>query len=151
MRAVYVPITEKQWLAHLQSGHGLDMFRGGRLQRGYGLGGIFGSLLRSIMPIAKSVGRVVGRQALKTGAAVASDVLHGGDVGQALRNRGRAAIRKLKQKGLHALKQHGAGAKQKGGGIGTRSRGPAKGIKALRKPKKRITRKRKRDALGVYQ
>lgn len=141
MRTPYIPLTEKQWLTHLQSGHGLDMYRGGRFQRGYGLGGIFGSLLRTVMPIVKSVGKTIGRQALRTGAAVASDVLHGGDVGEALKTHGRVAIRKLKKKGVSAL--------QKGRGLGTRPKGPAKSIKAIKKPKK--PSKRKRDALGTYQ
>ena len=144
MHVVYVPMSDKVWLAHLQSGNGLGMYAGERFQRGYGLGAIFGPLLRSIVPIAKSVGKAVGKQALRTGAAVASDVLQGEDVTKSVKTRGRSGVKRLVQKGLRKLSQRGRG-------LGTRPRGVQKTIKAIGSRKRRVTRrKRKADVLGLY-
>ena len=144
MRVIYIPIAEKVWLSNLQQrGHG---FSGERFQRGYGLGAIFGPLLRTILPVVKGVGKAVGKQALRTGAAVASDVLQGGNFKEAVKARGKQGVKRLVRKAVRAVKQRGRG-------LGVRTRAtPLKSIKGKKKPAKRVTRKRKtrRDALGFY-
>ncbi len=148
MRVLYVPMNERVWLSHLQSGHGLGMYAGERYQRGYGLGAIFGSLLRSILPLAKNVGKTVGKQALRTGASVAHDVLEGSNFKESLKTRGKQGARRLVQKGLQSL--------HRGRGYGLRPRAPMKTIKRIGTRKKRVVRKkrkavkRSRDALGLY-
>ena len=144
MRVLYVPISDKAWLGHLQSGHGLGMYAGERYQRGHGFGAIFGPLLRTIMPIVKSVGKAVGKQALRSGAAVASDVLRGDNVMESLKMHGKTGVRQLTQKGLQEISQEGRG-------LGARPRQSQKTIKAVQMRKKRVTsKKRKLDVLGLY-
>ena len=145
MRLLYIPVNEGVWLTHLQSGHGLGMYEGQRYQRGAGFGAIFGPLLRAIMPIAKTVGKVVGKQALRTGAAVASDILQGANVKESIKTHGKAGLKRLVKKGVRRIAQ-------KGRGIGTRPKGPAKTIKRITRKKKPVKRrkKRSRDALGLY-
>ena len=57
-----------------QVGHG-QYFNGAAFQRGYGLGNIFASLGKAILPLVKSGAKAIGKQALKSGVAFASDVL----------------------------------------------------------------------------
>ena len=146
MHLLYIPVNERVWLSHLQSGHGLGMYAGQRYQRGSGFGAIFGPLLRSIMPIAKTVGKVVGKQALRTGAAVASDVLQGANLRDSIKTHGKAGLKRLVRKGTRRLTQ-------KGRGLGTRPKGPEKTIKRIARKKKPIKRrkKRSRDALGLFE
>lgn len=157
MHVLYLPVNERMWLSQLQAGHGLGTYTGERYQRGYGLGAIFGSLLRSIMPFAKNVGRAVGKQALRTGASVAQDVLDGTDIRESLKIRGKQGMRQVARKGIHAVRR-----RQKGRGLGIRPKGPTKTIKAIAKRKKRIIRKKpagrkrktkkkkSRDTFGLY-
>lgn len=147
MRVTYVPIGEKVWLENMmQTGHGMSAYSGERFQRGYGLGAIFGPLLRTILPIVKGVGKAVGKQALRTGVEVASDVLQGDNFAQAIKTRGKAGAKRLLTKGVRKL--------QRGRGLGIRPRQPAKGIKAIRKRRKPVIRKKKKkqrtDAFGLY-
>lgn len=70
-----------------QAGSGLPYFSGPASQRGYGFGSIFSGLLRSALPIFKSVGKNVGRRVLKTGMKVAGDVVQGENFKESLKNR----------------------------------------------------------------
>ena len=54
-----------------QCGHSLPVFYDARMQRGYGLGSIFGGLFRSFI---KKYAPVIGRKALQTGVRIANDV-----------------------------------------------------------------------------
>src|SRR5215831_12982165 len=60
-----------------QSGSGLPIFQGSRTQAGHGLGSIFSELFRFPMPLLKSLGISLGKQALRTGAQIATDVPDG--------------------------------------------------------------------------
>ncbi len=147
MRVIYVPMGERVWLANLtQRGKGLDAYSGERFQRGYGLGSIFGSLIRSILPIAKKVAKTVGRQALRTGAEVAQDYLQGEDLAGSIKTRGRAGAKRVLNKGTRKIQQRGQG-------LGQRSKTKAKGIKVIKKAKKPVVRKKrqKRDTLGLFE
>ena len=55
----------------------MPVFAGGRVQRGHGLGSLFGGLIRSATPLIKSGAIALGKRALKTGLNVAGDVLCG--------------------------------------------------------------------------
>ena len=58
-------------------GGGLPVFNGGRVQRGHGLGSLFGGLIRSAVPLIKSGAMALAKRAFKTGLNVAGDVLAG--------------------------------------------------------------------------
>ena len=69
----------------------MSVYSGAQWQRGYGLGSVFGSLLRAAVPVLKSTGKSLAKQALKTGTetgiALAQDALRGGNMKQAAKTR----------------------------------------------------------------
>ena len=70
-----------------QAGGALPYFAGAQYQRGHGLGSLFGSLLRSAMPLIKRGAVALGRGALKTGVRIAGDVLSGQNIKTAAKRR----------------------------------------------------------------
>ena len=132
-----------------QKGRGSAMtyFRGTQHQRGSGLGSLFSGLFRAVMPMAKTALKAVGREALRTGVAVAGDALAGQDGVQSLERHSRQAAgkllkqvdRKLQPKKKKAAKKRRV---QTGGGMGTRLGLPPV---QKRKPIHRATPKRKRQ------
>ena len=83
-----------------QVGHG-QYFSGAAFQRGYGLGNIFASLGKAILPLVKSVAKTIRKQALKNGVAFASDVLAGKNVKQAALNAQNKLVRLFCNKRLY--------------------------------------------------
>ena len=75
----------------------MSVYAGVPWQRGYGLGAVFGGLGKVAVPILKSAGRLFGKQLLKTGVGLASDVLRG-------RNLKQAAKARLTQAALTSIK-----------------------------------------------
>ena len=147
MRVLYVPVGDRAWAQHFsQRGGG---FHGMPYQRGGGLGSLFRSIFRAILPVAKTAGRAIGKRALKAGAEMASDLVAGKNFKQSLTHRGKAAASDLLSQAADGLK---------GGHLGKRKKRktPKKtvelsSIKGAAK-KKPVSRKRKRagDQLGVY-
>ena len=135
------------WLSYyqhqaVQSGHGLDGFRGAPYQRGAGLGSFFKSLFQVAVPIlrqaAKSTARRVGRQAVTAIGNIATDVTGGRDLKESLVSRGKEAASNV----LHET----ADALQSGSGLGFRprtSRTKVPAIKRRSKSKKRSVKKRR--------
>lgn len=148
MRTYYQPETTDFWLDLLvdqQYGSGYPHFTGTQYQRGAGIGSFFRGLFRAVAPIAKSVGRTVGRQALKAGANILADTAQGRNIRESLKEHGKAAIgTALRETGALIDGQHGHGFKERqlikvkqiGKGIGSR-----KGLKR----DQIANRKRKRD------
>ena len=54
---------------------GIPIFRAEPLQRGYGLGGLFRGLYRSVKPTLKKGLATIGKRALKAGADILEDVV----------------------------------------------------------------------------
>lgn len=81
-----------------QAGAGLPYFAGAPSQRGHGLGSIFSGLLRSALPVLKTVGKNVGKSALKAGVTVAGDMIEGRNFENSLRNRAREEIGTMTRK-----------------------------------------------------
>ena len=52
-------------------------YSGRQFQRGYGLGGLFLSIGRAVLPMIKSVVKTVGKEVLRSGAELALDALRG--------------------------------------------------------------------------
>ena len=127
-----------------QTGYGLPGFQGIPYQRGYGLGSFFRGLFRMAMPVLKTVGKTVGKQALATGSNFLGDVVQGRNWKESLEEHGRAGASNL-------LKQAGEALQQKGGRLGKRKasgKTPSipkkrqKLIKGKRKPKKKPVKRR---------
>ncbi len=98
------------------------------------------------MPIAKTAGKALGKQALRSGLGLAGDVLEGVNVKEAAINNAKTGAARLVKKGKKALKRK----RQKGGGIGK----AAKHINTTRKigkaKQKRKPRRKNKDVLGEY-
>ena len=114
-----------------QQGRGMSVFRGspwqmGHGQMGYGLGGLFRSVARSVMPLVKSGAKALGNIALNSGVNFASDVLTGKNVKQAAKARALEGFNTAKTKTAQRVQR-------------TRSR-------STRRPTKRTGRKRKASA-----
>ena len=60
-----------------QVGKGMPYYLGRQFQRGYGLGGLFSSIGRAVLPMIKSGIKTVGKEVLRSGAELASDALQG--------------------------------------------------------------------------
>lgn len=136
MRAYYQPESSEFWLHCLvdqQYGSGYPQFVGTPYQRGAGIGSFFRGLFRAVAPMIKSVGKSVGREALRAGANVLADATQGRNIGDSLKEHGRMAVsNSLREAG--DIVQRGGKRKQVGRGIGSR-----KGLK-----RSRVAR-RKRD------
>jgi hypothetical protein len=64
-----------------QRGGNIAGYRGARMQRGYGIGGIFKSLARYAIPLLfKQGAKVAGKRALQEATEVGQDVLQGTNV-----------------------------------------------------------------------
>ena len=136
MRALYVPMSDNAWAQYYaaqasQAGAG---FQGQQFQRGAGLGSIFRGIFRALLPIAKSAGKVVGRQALKTGALIANDVVSGTSIKAAAKRRGRQGAARILKRASRKL--------QTGKGLGRRPR--KRRTPARKRTAKRTTIKRKK-------
>ena len=83
-----------------QAGRGYPVYVGTRYQRGHGLGSIFGSLFKSAVPLLKRGAKTLGREALKTGLNLASDVMEGQNVTQAAKSRLKSTGQSLLQKAI---------------------------------------------------
>ena len=60
---------------------------GARVQRGHGLGSLFGDLIWSIMPLIKRGTMTLGKRALSTGVRIADDVISGQNIKTAAKRR----------------------------------------------------------------
>ena len=129
-----------------QVGKGLPIFSGPALQKGYGLGGILGGLLRSAVPLLKQGAKAVGKQALRSGLGLAQDALSGQNVKASAKKRLREAGNTLTSQAMHRMTGAEYGRKRQkavikrsgGGGGGGRGRGGGGG--GARKTIKRKSR-----------
>ena len=55
----------------------MPYFAGARLQQGYGLGNLFRSIAKSVLPLVKKGAKTLGKQVLQSDVDFASDVLQG--------------------------------------------------------------------------
>lgn len=81
-------------------------------QRGHGIGSFLGGLFRSILPFLKSGAKTVGKEMLRTGVKIASDVIDDDvPVKEAFRTRIRESGRDLKRRAEDKIEtlMHGSG------------------------------------------
>ena len=83
------------------------VYKGGRRQRGYGMGGVFSGFFRKLRPFLKEAALTVGRNAVETVSNVLEDVEKGDrDVVRSIKKHGKAgAIKTAKQVGLRGIKR----------------------------------------------
>ena len=83
-----------------QAGGSYDVFRGAPIQRGYGLGGIFKSLYRFILPLFKTHAlpalkkgaEIVGSEAVRAVSNIAQDAIKGENIEQSFKQHASSAI-----------------------------------------------------------
>lgn len=107
-----------------QVGHGMPYFSGAQYQKGYGLGNIFSSIAKSFLPLVKSGARAIGKQVLRSGVGLASDVLQGKNIKQ-------AAVERAKVAGVNLLQS-------------------AKRKATNRKPSVRVLKKKRRKHRDIF-
>lgn len=89
---------------------GYNVFRGVPYQRGSGIGSVFRSFLRYMLPIGKEIGSAIGRQGLESGNRVLTNVLQGKDLKDSLVTEGKAGLKSLLEKAANNLeRQEGKG------------------------------------------
>ena len=88
-----------------QTGSGLPYFSGAAYQKGYGLGGIFSSIAKTVLPLIKSGAKAIGKQVLRSGVGFASDVLKGKNVKQAAIDRAKSGGSNLLESALKKRKR----------------------------------------------
>ncbi len=148
MRVTFNPQSGAFWQKQLQRGGGPG-FQGYSYQRGSGIGSILRGIMRFILPVATQAGRAIGRQALRSGASAATDILAGDDPKEALIKHGTTGASKLLRKGARKAAKR----LQKGRGIGRRPGVARRTINNTRVVKKRTLKqgkKKNKDALGLY-
>lgn len=89
------------------------------VQRGRGIGSIFGGLWKHIAPIAMSGLRTLGKQTLKTSAGMLEDLSSGKKLKNVLTEHGQQAAQDLARKGINKLRKIRKG--QSGRGILSRT------------------------------
>jgi len=141
MRSTFDP-NKISWVAYYQgqakqSGHGMQMFHGVPYQRGSGLGSIFKGLFRAILPMAKSAGKTIGKEALSAGLNIAGDALGGKNIKIAAKRRSRKAAQRLVTKAKVGFK------KQTGSGIGSKRKRKATAKQQKRKTKSPVKRRKR--------
>ncbi len=67
------------------------MYRGGRRQRGAGIGGVFKSLFRSAVPFLQEGAKIVGKHAMNMGQKVLQDTMAGKDALKSFEMHGKKA------------------------------------------------------------
>lgn len=113
MHQIYNPNDLNVWLTYygnqaLQTGYGIEGYKGFPYQRGAGLGSFFKSLFRMAVPIFKSAGKQVGKHALTAGANVLSDLAVGRPVIESVKRHSKAGTAKILHDAGEAL-QDGEG------------------------------------------
>jgi hypothetical protein len=120
----------------------INIYKGARFQRGYGLGSLFASFVRAISPIFTSQGfqqaaKKVGKRALTAGVNIGSDILAGDDFRQSLKKHATGAASDIYEDAREAVRRSMA-TNQSGSGKRKRRR---KSIKAVDTKKKKTVRK----------
>jgi hypothetical protein len=92
-----------------QAGGSLPVFQGARGQRGHGFGSVLSGLFRSALPMLKRI----GKQALTTGAYIASDMLGGKKFDESAKARVRQGINSFLQPDTDVSEQTGSGRRRR--------------------------------------
>ena len=103
-----------------QAGGQYSVFRGSSRQRGYGLGGMFRTMYRYIMPLFKSHAlpvlkkgaQFVGSEAIKAASNIAHDAIQGEDVKKSFKQHGSTAVNNISNE-AQSRSQLGNGRKRK--------------------------------------
>ncbi|GBM39885.1 hypothetical protein AVEN_250209-1 [Araneus ventricosus] len=96
-----------------QAGNRLSYYKGVSLQKGSGLGGIFKSFYRIILPIFKSRAKTVEKQALRSAIDVSNDLMQGKEMKASAKQSAKEAAKILTEKAADKTKTMAGGNKRK--------------------------------------
>jgi hypothetical protein len=117
---------------------GYTAFIGMPYQRGAGVGAVFRTLMRYLLPIGKRVAGAVGREGLETGSRVLNQFLEGKELKETMVHEGKAGLKNLLEK---AAQNVDSAKKQQGSGFDfKRYKRPSVASKATRPSEKSIKR-----------
>lgn len=127
------------------------IFRGRRIQRGRGLGSIFGNLLRISVPLLKSVGKYAARQLLTAGQDTLNDIDSGIEPKEALRRTRNRAKDRIIQDIKKKMTGGGRSRKRKRCSQSTSRSKRRKRLNTKPKKSKMIKRrKKKKNSLSIF-
>jgi hypothetical protein len=90
------------------------VFHGMQYQRGAGIGAIFKTLLRFLLPLGKEAGAAIGRQGLESTSRILGNVLEGKPLKDTLKNEARSGVQNLLHKAANRVGQmEGSGKRRK--------------------------------------
>lgn len=117
-------------------------FVGRPYQRGGGIGSVFSSLFRFLLPVLKSAGKELGKEGLAVGSRILNDVAQGKNVRSAVVTETAGGLRNLVDKsrasdGLRNLIDQAEGRLQKGGGRRKKATGRKRAIRRKSRPTRR--------------
>lgn len=118
-------------------------------QRGHGIGSFLGGLFRRIIPLLKQGAKAVGKEALRSGANMASDIVSAGiQPREAFRTRLRESGRNLKRKAEEKIDSLMKGSGYKGGKINKLMHSIAESAPRRSSVKRKRVKSRKRSRGG---
>ena len=95
-------------------GASYPVFHGLPYQRGAGIGAIFKSFLRFLLPLGKEAGAAIGRQGLESTSRILGNVLEGKPLKDAVQNEARSGVKNLLHKAADRVGQmEGSGKRRK--------------------------------------
>jgi hypothetical protein len=89
-----------------QRGGNITCYRCAGFQRGYGIGGIFKSLARYVIPLFKQGAKVVGKRALQAATEVGQDVLQGKNVRESVKTHRGDVVKDFAEQGKQQQKSN---------------------------------------------
>lgn len=130
-----------------QAGHGFSIFAGAPFQRGYGIGSFLAGLYRSVMPLLRKSGVVVGKEVLRGATSLLGDLENDTNIKTALRNRSSEVFNNLRKRAFTEMDGSGYNKNAKRRKTSQSSAGSAKKkttkAKGVKKITKKITKKKK--------
>ena len=142
------------WNVHLVQTGGGAYFVGVPYQRGAGIGSVFRSIFRFLMPMIKSAGKELGREGLATSARVLGNLAQGQDLRSSVVNETSEGLKNLidrtqPQEALKTMITKAQSRLQKGSGKKRRQTRKPVSL-SRRQPRRRSVPNKRLDALGFY-
>lgn len=92
----------------IQEGGGY-YFRGNPYQRGYGVGSVFRTWWRAILPFLKGAGKHMGKEALVTTAKILDNIAQGAELKETIKEEAKRGVKRMADR----LEQSGSGVKRR--------------------------------------
>lgn len=105
-------VNWKAFFASQSIQYGGAYYVGVPYQRGYGIGSVFKSLYRFLLPITEQIGKEIGKEGFATSVRFLNDIIQGQSPKEALVTESKEGLKNLLKKGSDKL-QEGGGRKRR--------------------------------------